>query len=284
MVLTAAACASRGTSETPAPPPPAPVASVIPAPVADAASPEDAGLDAAVDLEVRPLEKEAIDGPHEEMSLDAGRSIYYALPKDAPRPLRLIGHIHGICGPPSYACGKWIGAGTAVGLMVCPTGNAKCGDSPYSPPSWEAPSWMELVGIMDADLETSIAKVAKKKREADGGAPFTREGAILTGYSRGAFAAPQIARAHPGRWRHLVLIEANVPLSATGLKTAGVKSVALVAGDQGDQIQGMRKTEAALVEAGYPARLFVMHHTGHPYSPDMEDVMASALSFVLAHD
>jgi hypothetical protein len=63
-----------------------------------------------------------------------------------------------------------------------------------------------------------------------------------------------------------------------------VKSVALVAGEQGDQIQGMRKTEATLTEAGYPVKLFVMHHTGHPYSTDMEDVMAAALTFVLSHD
>ena len=191
----------------------------------------DAGTNASPD--VHPLGKDDIDGPHEELALDAGRSIYYALPKDGARPLRLIGHLHGMCGPPSYACGKWIGAGTAVGLMVCPTGNAKCGDSPYSPPSWEAPTWTELVGIMDADLEASIAKVAKKKKDAAGDPLFTREGAILTGYSRGAFAAPGIARAHPGRWRHLVLIEANVPLSAAGLQKAGVKSVALVAGEAG---------------------------------------------------
>lgn len=252
---------------------------------ADARS--DASLDIAdaapAPIELHPLEKSAIDGPHEELSLDAGRPVWYAAAKPNPdksaSPARLIGHIHGVCGPPAYACGKWIGAGTAAGFMVCPTGNAKCGDSPYSPPSWEAATWMELVGIMDQDLETSIKKVATKRKDA-----FTREGAILTGYSRGAFAAPAIAKAHPNRWRHMVLIEANVPLSLPTLKTAGVKSVALVAGEQGDQIQGMRKTEAALTAEAYPVKLFVMPKTGHPYSTNMEDVMASALSFVLQHD
>jgi hypothetical protein len=239
---------------------------------------EDAGADAdAAEFEIRPLEKEAIDGPHEELSLDAGRSIWYAAPKDAGAA-RLIGHIHGVCGAPSYACGKWIGAGTAAGVMVCPTGNAKCGDSPLGPPSWEAPSWLELVGIMDHDLETAITKVGAKRKT------FTREGAILTGYSRGAFAAPAIARAHPNRWRHLVLIEANVQLTTKGLEAAGVKSVALVAGEYGDQIQGMQKTEAALTADGYPAKLFIMKHTSHPYSADMEDVMSAALTYVLQHD
>jgi hypothetical protein len=247
--------------------------------------PRDAGVPAtpAAAIEVHPLEKDAIDGPHEDLSIDAGRPVWYALPKREPSAndggARLVAHLHGQCGGPPYACGKWIGAGTATGVMVCPTGNARCGESPYSPPSWEAPTWMELVGIMDRDLETSIAKVAAKKSGA-----FTREGAILTAYSRGAYAAPQIARSHPNRWRHLVLIEANAPLTVAGLKASGVKSVALVAGEYGDQIQGMRKTEAALTAEGYPAKLFVMMKTSHPYSADMEDVMAAALTFVLQHD
>jgi len=291
------ACASRATVETTSPPAPS-TPDATPGRIA-----QDAGADATSDasadanpgigdagatpIEVHPLEKSAVDGPHEELSLDAGRPVWYATAKPSPTratPARLIGHIHGVCGPPAYACGKWIGAGTAAGFMVCPTGNAKCGDSPYSPPSWEAPTWMELVGIMDHDLETSIAKVAAKRKNAPAAATFTREGAILTGYSRGAFAAPAIAKAHPNRWRHMVLIEANVPLSVASLKTAGVKSVALVAGEQGDQIQGMRKTEAALAAESYPVKLFVMPKTGHPYSTNMEDVMASALSFVLQHD
>jgi hypothetical protein len=221
----------------------------------------------------------AIDGPHENLSLDAGRPIYYAMPRGASHPLRLVGHLHGMCGPPPYACGKWIGAGTGVGLMVCPTGNARCGDSPIGPPSWEAPSWLELVAIMDHDLEAAIAKVEAKHRGI-----LRREGAILTGYSRGAYAAPAITRLHPNRWRHLVLIEANVPLSANGLRSAGVRAVALVAGEQGTEIAGMTKTQLELDKAGYPAKLFVMAKTGHLYSEDMEYVMHEALAFVLEHD
>lgn len=184
-----------------------------------------------------------------------------------------------MCGPPSYACGKWLQAGSAVGAMVCPTGNARCGDSPVGPPSWEAPSWPELTGAMDHDLEAAIAKVAAKHPKA-----FRREGAILTGYSRGAYAAPVIASAHPGRWPLLVLIEANVPLRTESLRRAGVRAVALVAGEVGTEIAGERKTEAKLQADGFPAKLFVMRKAGHLYSDDMEDVMRDALAFVLAHE
>lgn len=232
----------------------------------DAGGPiEDAGRDAET-------KHAPPDGPHDVL-LSPGRPIWYALPGEGAAPFRLVGHIHGICGPPSYACGKWIEAGTHVGAMICPTGNAMCGAAP----SWEAPSWGELVDDMDKDLEASISIVTKRH-------PTTviRDGAVLTGYSRGAYAAPVIAQKHPGRWPYLVLIEANVPLSSDALAKAGVKAVALVAGETGTEIAGERKTEAQLQkDAKVRAKLFVMPKTGHLYSDDMERVMTEALAFVL---
>ena len=156
--------------------------------------------------------------------------------------------------------------------MVCPTGNAMCGAAP----SWEAPTWDELVTDMDKDLEASIAIVEKKHPGS-----ISRDGSVLTGYSRGAYAAPVIARRHPGRFPYLVLIEANVPLAAESLAKSGVKAVALVAGETGSEIGGERKTEAQLQKDGVKAKLFVMPKTGHLYSEDMERVMTEALAFVL---
>jgi hypothetical protein len=240
---------------------------------ADAADAGDAGPEAWA-----PPDKTAVDGPHEELALDAGRPIFWASQQSVPRPRRLVAHLHGMCGAPSYACGKWLGAGVDTGVMVCPTGNARCGDPAIGPPSWEAPSWTELVTIMNDDLEKSIAKVAAKDKGA-----FTRDGAVLTGYSRGAYAAAVIARMKKDRWPYLVLIEANVTLTAASLRAAGVRAVALVAGEQGTEIAGERATVETLTKDGFPARLFVMKKTGHLYSDDMEYVMHDALGFVLAH-
>ncbi|WP_146653224.1 hypothetical protein [Labilithrix luteola] len=231
----------------------------------------------------RPRSPSIVDGPHQ-LLLAPERPIYFAFPNAAGAEagasghLRLIGHLHGMCGAPSYACGKWVGAAVESGFLICPTGNGRCGDSPVGPPSWEAPSWSELVALMDADLEASIAKVAAKYPSG-----FRRDGAVLTGYSRGAFAAPVIARRHPGRWPYLVLIEANAPLKVAELCKSGVLAVSLVAGEWGTEIEGERKTETELVAAGFPARLFVMPKTGHLYSDDMERVMHDALAFVLAN-
>jgi hypothetical protein len=227
---------------------------------------------------------ERADGPHA-LPLAPGRSVFYALPRESPAaragapPWRLVGHLHGICYPPSYSAGRWLGAAVDVGVLVAPTGNAHCGDGENGPPSWEAPSWEELVAIMDGDLERSVAKVAAKHPGT-----IRREGAVLTGFSRGAYAAPVIARMHPGRWPYLVLIEANVPLSAAGLRKAGVRAVAFLAGEVGTELAGERKTDAELTQAGFPSRLFVMPKVGHLYSDDMETLMADALAFVLSHE
>lgn len=226
-----------------------------------------------------PLPASDIDGPHE-LPLEPGRPVWYALSKSGPRPRRLVGHLHGICGPPVYACGRWISAGVEAGVLVCPTGNAKCGDSPLGPASWEAPSWSELVTIMDHDLESAVAKVeARHKGSID------RSNAILTGYSRGAYAAAVIARLpkNKNRWPYLVLIEANVTLDAATLRAAGVRAVALVGGEQGNEIAGERTTVEALARDAFPAKLFVMRNTGHLYSDDMEYVMHDALTWVTAH-
>jgi hypothetical protein len=243
----------------------------------DAEAPKDAVV-ARVD-EARPLATIEVDGPHS-LTLEAGRPIYYAFPgkreQDAG-PARLVANLHGTCGGPTYACGTWIHAGVEVGALVCPTGNAHCGSSPLSPPTWEAPSWGELVRDMDSDLERSLTIVESHHPHT-----IRREGAILSGYSRGGYAVPFIAGMHRGRWPLLLIIEADATLEPASLRRAQVRAVALVAGELGDQIAGMRKTADLLVAASFPARLFVMPRTGHPYSDNIEDVMRDALGFLVA--
>ena len=78
--------------------------------------------------------------------------------------------------------------------------------------------------------------------------------------------------------------EANVPLEASWLKTAGVKAVALVAGEIGSQLAGERATATKLQKQGYPARLWVMKGAGHHYSADIDTIMAEAMAWVLAQE
>jgi hypothetical protein len=206
-----------------------------------------------------------------ELPLAPGRTVYYALPHGAG-PARLIGHIHGVCGGPPYACGKWLGAATEIGAIVCPTGNTRCGDTS----SWEAPSWQALVLEMDRDLEKSVREVAFAHPGA-----VSREDSILTGFSRGGFAVPEIARMHPGRWPLLAIIEANAPIYAPRLREAGVRRVALVAAEHGAERAGMTRTHDQLVAAGLPARLFIMPRSSHLYPDDIEEIMRRVLAFLV---
>jgi hypothetical protein len=201
------------------------------------------------------------------------RTAFVVMPDEGVESPRLVAMIHGACTPPSYACGAWASAASEVGVMVCPVGNSTCGPEGTGPATWEGP----FSGI-DTDLEASIEATRRAT-----GLPSSRQGAILAGYSRGGYAAVILAVRHPGRWRSLIVNEADVELTVPMLRGAGVRSVALIAGEYGTQIAGERRTVDALVEGGYPARLWTMPRVGHPYSADIESIMREAIAFVLEH-
>jgi hypothetical protein len=216
-----------------------------------------------------PAEREI--GPYE-VPFDGARNVYYVVPRSTKKPARLIANLHGVCNPPGYACGYWVDAASKVGFLVCPEGNAKCGNNPKGSPTWSQP-----MPKFDEDLEKAIATVdTRYPGEID------REGAILTGFSLGAWAAYHIAKAHPGRWKYLILTEADVPLDAAQLRAADVRAVALLAGENGTQVAGERRTAERLKKAGYPAQLWVMKGAGHHYSADIDTLMAEAMEFVLS--
>jgi len=213
-------------------------------------------------------------GPYE-VPFERDRVVYYVASRTVPTkaaPARLLANLHGVCNPPGYACGYWVEAGANAGFLVCPQGNARCGGSANG-----SPTWTESFTRIDADLEKAIATV-----EARHPGEIGREGSILTGFSMGATAAYQIALAHPGRWPYLVLVEANVALDKAKLEAAGIRAVALLAGEIGSQIAGERKSAARLAKLGYPARLWVMRGAGHHYSADIDALMAEAIAFVLS--
>ena len=209
-------------------------------------------------------------GPYE-VPFDGPRAVFYVVPRTTGGPHRLMANLHGVCNPPGYACGYWVQAASQVGFLVCPSGNSHCG-GPSGPPTWTEP-----LARIDADLEKAIEVVSSNHP-----GEMTREGAVLTGFSLGAYSAVQIARNHPGRWPYLIVNEADVALDVAQLRAAGVKAVALIAGDNGSQISGERRTADKLARQGFPARLWVMKGAGHHYSADIDTIMAEALAFVLS--
>jgi predicted esterase len=182
--------------------------------------------------------------------------------------------LHGVCVPPSYVCGGWAATASDVGILVCPTGNTTCGADGAGGPTWEEP-----FADMDRDLEQAIASTVRRVSPK-----VTRTGAVLAGFSRGAYVAVILAVRHPGRWPFLILNEADVELTVPMLHAANVRAVALIAGEWSAQVAGERKTAEALAHEGYPARLWVMPKVGHAYSPDIDTIMNEAVHYVLAYE
>jgi predicted esterase len=238
---------------------------------ADAATVTEAATDAATEAAAATAPRREKIGPFETIMMP-NRTVWYALPR-AEDGHRLVAHLHGQCAPPVYSCGSWIDAGAEYGFMVCPTGNEHCNDSGMGPAMWD-----ESFALMDSDLERGIAVV---QRKTDGG--IDRDGAVLTGFSRGGWAAIDLVRRHPGRWPYLVLIEADVTINKAYLEASKVRAVAMVAGEHGTELAGERKSVDAMKDAGYPAELYVMPDTAHLYSTNIDEIMRQALAFVLAH-
>jgi hypothetical protein len=223
----------------------------------------DAALDVAPKREIGPFE----------IPFLGERKVFFARPSEPAKGHRLIANLHGVCNPPAYACGYWVNAASRVGFLVCPTGDATCGKAAY-----DAPTWSGSYEKMGDDLEKAIVAV-----DAAHPGEISREGAILTGFSRGAYAAARLAQVHPGRWPYLVLNEANVSLESAALRKAGVRAVAMIAGERSGQVAGERATVARLVAQGYPARFWVMPGAGHHYSENIDEIMGEAIAWLLLH-
>jgi len=252
LLILAPAC--RRTAPSPAPTP----------------QPHDAvALDAHA-LDAAPSTR-ASTGPFE-VPFIGTRTVYFVAPR-APGKQRLMAMLHGMCNPPGYACGLWSETAKDLGFLICPTGDGTCGPSQYN-----APTWIEPETKIAEDLETSIATV-----EAQYPGEVARDDAVLLGFSRGAYVSVKIAAAHPGRWPYLVLIEANVSVTAAQLRASGVRAVALIAGEIGAQLAGEKKTAQRLAGEGFPAKLWVMPKAGHHYSADIETIMRDAITWLTSH-
>lgn len=268
LLITLGACSRSSTVGT--------APSAAPAPSASLSAPRIGGSSAPVDSAVIPAPSAPAPslrpeiGPWE-IPFTKNRTVFFSLPRSAAAPGRLIANLHGMCNPPGYACGYWVEAASEKGLLVCPTGNARCG-----PEAFHAPTWTLPYDKMGEDLELAIGTVMDRHPGA-----ATREGAVLTGFSMGAYAAVRIAERNPGRWPFLILNEADVSLSAERLRKAGVRAVALIAGERGSQLPGERRTVKALQAQGFRAKLWVMKGAGHHYSADIDQIMREALDFVI---
>lgn len=183
-------------------------------------------------------------------------------PRRARRLPREIVYLHGRGeNPTAEGCPVLRALLMAVGYTRCPAGNTRL---------WGGFDWVgrgeEMASRLDEEspLEPKLDALAKPS--------------ILFGFSQGGYVAPAILAARPGRFFAAILVGADVPLSKTSLERAGVRRIALAAGQWDMTAEGMKRTAKRLAREGVDARFVDLGAVGHTYFPkerhDIADVVA----------
>jgi predicted esterase len=183
-------------------------------------------------------------------------------------PLPVVMMLHGMCGEAQLACDFWSDAGRERSWLVCPAGNARCGEHD----DWKG-TGEEKAGALDEAMEAVD--------RAYGPAAVTHaEGDILIGFSRGAFVARDVAYARPGRFRALVLLGASMTPDAARLKASGIRRIVMGAGEHDGARPTMQRAARALDAAGIPTRYVSLGRIPHALPNDLEDILRDALAWI----
>jgi pimeloyl-ACP methyl ester carboxylesterase len=176
--------------------------------------------------------------------------------------------LHGMCGEARRACDFWSDAGREGSWLVCPAGNARCGERD----DWKG-TGEEKAGVLDQAMEAVD--------RAYGAAAVTHAGGdILIGFSRGAFVARDVAYARPGRFRALVLLGASMTPDAARLKASGIRRIVMGAGEYDGARLTMQRAARALDAAGIPTRYESLGRIPHALPNDLEDILRDALAWI----
>jgi pimeloyl-ACP methyl ester carboxylesterase len=133
--------------------------------------------------------------------------------------------------------------------------------------------WATDIAALDARIDAAIAAVATVKHiELDANRP------LLIGASMGATRAMQLAHRYAGKYTQLILIGA--PEAPVANDLAGVRRVALLAGENEDQTT-MRDGQLALSSAGIDAQFWELPEATHGlFGPDGAARVEAAVRYV----
>src|SRR5512145_2183450 len=108
-------------------------------------------------------------------------------PPDDPGPRPIFVMLHGMCSEPEHECPYFAEAIGHHGWLICPRGNARCGETGST---WQQPRWREAV-------ERSVQAI----HEVFPGELDESPGRTLIGFSLGGIVAMAIAHQDQGRYR-----------------------------------------------------------------------------------
>jgi predicted esterase len=177
--------------------------------------------------------------------------------------------LHGMCMDPLRTCDSWSQAARSGAWLVCPSGNARCGDRSDWSGAPEARA-RHLDSVRQALDDRFGEHVASPGRD------------VLMGFSRGAFVARDVVYVRPGWFSTLVLIGAALVPDPATLKSAGIEHVLLASGDFDGARPTMVSATSKLVAAGLDARFEALGPVWHQMPPDMTRFVTGALQWSAA--
>ncbi len=190
---------------------------------------------------------------------------YAAADATTPKPAVVL--LHGMCGAPENACPFFADGGRDVGHLVCPRANRSC--------SGGGSIWGGTLEERKAVIDEAVNSLRNHE-----GAQLDDHGAVLAGFSQGAFLALEIASQGESAYQGLLLVGAHVKPNRKKLEAAGIKRVVLAAGAY-DGARPAMEEEAKRLEGGAIAVRFVsLGAVPHTYVEESPGAIARSLRWL----
>lgn len=193
-----------------------------------------------------------------------GSPLYAYPPRTKDDKAITVVYLHGIHGLPQNGC-PWLREGASeLGWLVCPAASSQLPNGTFS--------W-------GGSLADQHAVVARAERAAQAAGADAKSANVLVGFSQGSYLAVDLVSHQLGSYKGLVLLAAEVEPSADVLRSAGVKRVALGAGQLDGSYAPLRRTAARLEREGIEVRFVDLGAIGHTYQTTETAALASAIAW-----
>jgi len=206
-------------------------------------------------------------GAPESLPIGEARDAIYYAPATKEAELPVVVMLHGMCALPEYECGAFRAGTTGRAWLLCPAGPTPCQGGGAM---WSGP---------DARLREVVTRALSALHERHPSA--SRERTALVGYSLGASAVQRLVAREQAGFSHIMFLNAGTVVAAEPLRRAGVRRVALVAGDRDMSAPKLKASTRRLQAGGMSAQFFSLKDTGHFFDPTSESRLVDPLGWLL---
>jgi predicted esterase len=183
------------------------------------------------------------------------------------RPMTVV-FLHGARGRAENGCPAFRSGASELGWLVCPEAIEAQPDGSWS---WGA----------DVFQQRPVVARAIHAAEAKGA---SSEPGVAVGFSQGSYVALDLVKASFASFRGLVLLGAELHPNVKTLRDAGVRRVALGAGQLDVPYVSLKEEALRMENEGLEARFFDLGHVGHTYVVDDSAVLRDAIAWAGGKD